>query len=96
MSTDFAKRVTSLKLEAERDCAKCCSPFRNPKVVKEGQEPDEFWRALGGKTAYATGEGLVVINVYGVTTYCRSASDSRSKPSNTTLSNIERQGLHGH
>lgn len=35
--------------------AKLVSPDRQAKEIKEGQEPDEFWRAIGGKGEYKKG-----------------------------------------
>ena len=34
------------------------SPGRDPVKVMEGNEPQEFWDALGGKTEYGSGKWL--------------------------------------
>lgn len=35
--------------------------YRDIKAIKEGEEPDWFWSALGGKTDYASNKRLQVI-----------------------------------
>ena len=37
---------------------KAVSPGREPEKVCEGEETQEFWDSLGGKTAYASGKIL--------------------------------------
>lgn len=43
LSKEFAKRVV---------------PLKSPVTVQEGNEPEDFWHALGGKGNYASGENL--------------------------------------
>nr|ANR02564.1 gelsolin [Peripatoides novaezealandiae] len=54
----FGKEASDVEKDMGRKVVSYVSPDRDPILINEGEEPGEFWDAIGGKGSYASSRNL--------------------------------------